>query len=251
MDKPRSPPPSQYTLTPPSISKPAYQKPPRASERLQVAAYRRLRSNIHEGDFYTVKSVPSAGIVSGSGRVGRKKLVQAAAAPKFDAFESMDTYTHKYTKQRRRLPRLHGRPFILRFFPKELWSTIDPSHGSSGSGKTAQSQQPAAKRRALRILGAQRRNRMELAMDRAEREGAGDDANAPDDDGADGERPAGEDGDVEKDDFDEEPVDDDFGEDEDDMDDENDYNAERYFDGGDEDGGDDDYGGGGMGEDEY
>lgn len=126
----------------------------------------------------------------------------------------------------------------MRFFPKELWPTIAPAYGREMNGV------PGPKRRALRIHRADKRSRMEMGMDRAVHEGVDD----VDEDAADPDRTREEE--VEKDGFDDEPIDDNFEEDEE-EDDNNDYNAEQYFDGGDDDAGEEEYGGGGGGEEDF
>ncbi|KAI9747241.1 MAG: hypothetical protein M1835_002172, partial [Candelina submexicana] len=87
-------------------------------ERQQIAHYRHLRARVHEGPLYAV--------LGENVRVGKTQALSAAAQR--DPFESMPRYSDKYKKKTRRIPRLDTRPYVLKFFPKELWSTLDPAH---------------------------------------------------------------------------------------------------------------------------
>ncbi|KAJ9649638.1 DNA-directed RNA polymerase III subunit C31 [Coniosporium apollinis] len=196
---------------------PPIAKPPRRLERIQVAHYRALRERIHEGPLYTV--------LGDNVRVGKTgssaPSAAAAAAATFDPFEGMPTYTQKYKKQRRKIPRLDMRPYVKRFFPEELHTTLDPLQ----AGKTAK-----PKKKLLQIANSNRLRKLDEFEDP-------DVANEGDDEEKD---PEDEENENEQD------QDDAF--DEDDEDDNDDYNAEQYFDGGE----DDDYGDdGGGGGDEY
>ncbi|TIA48349.1 hypothetical protein D6C77_09944 [Aureobasidium pullulans] len=186
--------------------------PPTPYERSLVHHYRTLRARIHDGPFYA--------ILSSSARVhksGKKSPPQAH----YDPFESMPTYSQRYTKRKNTLPRLSGRPFVKSYFPEELWAVIEP-----GS------------------VGVQGQRKMLSLSTRTKLDKFDVDGEDEDEEGEDG----GEDGDkvdgVEDEDKEEEDPDQFDEEDEDDNDD---YNAEQYFDGGDDDemgdegGGDDDY----------
>lgn len=76
-------------------------KPLTKDERIQVAHFRSLRNSIHEGPLYTV--------LGDNVRVGKTGYTPTAA--NFDPFEGMPTYSKKYTKQRRRIPKLDTRPY--------------------------------------------------------------------------------------------------------------------------------------------
>ena len=79
------------------ISKP---KPLTKDERMQVARFRSLRDRIHEGPLYTV--------LGENVRVGK---TGNTAAAHFDPFEGMPTYSQRYTRKRRRIPKLDTRPY--------------------------------------------------------------------------------------------------------------------------------------------
>ena len=162
------------------------------------------------------------------------------AAARFDPFEGMPTYSQRYIRKRRKTPKLDTRPYgtaciwlmgeedsylaVLKFFPKELWSTLDPLH-STTNGATG-----IAKPRKLLITASKRAN----GLSAYERELSGEPTDRP---------PKGEDDDepakiVDEDDLpSEEDVDDEYGSDEDEM--AGDYNAEQYFDDGGDDAGED------------
>ncbi|KAI2034809.1 NAPDH-dependent diflavin reductase [Ophidiomyces ophidiicola] len=155
----------------------------------------------------------------------------------------MATYSQRYLKKTRVLPKLSAIPFEMNLFPKELWSTLDPKYvglpGGMGGGFGALSR-TGQKRGfeddeddAVDVIIRKRRN-----VDEEDDEGSDidrrkdtEDEAALDDDDAEGE---------------EEIVDDDFEEDEEDMG--GDYNAEQYFDAGDE---ADDYGDGDAGDGDH
>ncbi|KAI1921764.1 DNA-directed RNA polymerase III subunit C31 [Ophidiomyces ophidiicola] len=157
-----------------------------------------------------------------------------------DILLGMATYSQRYLKKTRVLPKLSAIPFEMNLFPKELWSTLDPKYvglpGGMGGGFGALSR-TGQKRGfeddeddAVDVIIRKRRN-----VDEEDDEGSDidrrkdtEDEAALDDDDAEGE---------------EEIVDDDFEEDEEDMG--GDYNAEQYFDAGDE---ADDYGDGDAGD---
>lgn len=69
-------------------------------ERNQIAHYRRLRNRMHEGPLYTV--------LGDNVRVHKPRGSSGAG---FDPFEGMPTYTQKYRRQRRKLPKLDTRPY--------------------------------------------------------------------------------------------------------------------------------------------
>ncbi|KAI9731780.1 MAG: hypothetical protein M1834_004569 [Cirrosporium novae-zelandiae] len=184
--------------------------PPSKLEKLQISNYRSWRAKIHEGPFYTVL-----------GENFRVQKSRSAKPATFDPFEGMPTYTVRYKKKRRTLPRLSARNYVMEFFPEELLSTLDPKyHLSDQNGNQNGISNHTAKTK-------KEKNPLFFGED--------EDEASPEDEQED------EQGDNE------EMVENDFEEDEDDMAD--DYNAEQYFDGG-EDAGDDFDGGGGGGDDE-
>ena len=118
----------------------------------------------------------------------------------------------------------NSRLAVLKFFPKELWSTLDPTHstrnGAAGIAKPRKLLIPTSKR--TDGLSAYER---ELEDEPAERPPAGEDDDEPAKV-------------VDQDDLpSEEDVDDEYGSDEDEM--AGDYNAEQYFDDGGDDAGED------------
>ncbi|KAL8684755.1 MAG: hypothetical protein Q9224_006151 [Gallowayella concinna] len=196
---------------------PAPPAPLTKTEQAQIAAFRSFRSRIHEGPFYTTLDTDA--------RTGKPTKSSAA---NFDPFEGMPTYSQKYIKKRRRLPKLSARPYALKYFPKELWPTLDPkTYKSSSLTNGIEKRTPN---------GVTQKVKTEVT--------AGGDASADEDDPATGERDPDEEAINEA-------VDDEFDEDDDDG---GDYNAEQYFDDGGDDAGEDmdgDDGGGGGGGDYY
>jgi len=174
-------------------------------------------------------------------RVGKTGYTSTAA--NFDPFEGMPTYSKKYTKQRRRIPKLDTRPYgrhsdlrsynssllrftVLKFFPQELWSTLDPS-STATSG----------------ISSPQASKKLQLAKPDGLRDFDDEISGDNDETGALGEKNVEDEGEGM-----EEDVDDEYEEDEDEG---GDYNAEQYFDDGGDDAGDDYDGGEDGGMDSY
>lgn len=81
--------------------------------------YLAVRDRIHEGPFYTLLN---DGMKNGLKRkVGETAPTEASL---FDPFIDNQTYSSKYLKKRRRLPKLDSRPYAVQFFPLELHATI-------------------------------------------------------------------------------------------------------------------------------
>lgn len=68
-----------------------------AKEKTEIAHFRCIRSAIHEGPYYSVL---------GDVRVDKARR---GAAGNVDAFEGMQTWSQRYTKRRRMLPRMEAR----------------------------------------------------------------------------------------------------------------------------------------------
>ncbi|KAL3474544.1 DNA-directed RNA polymerase III, subunit Rpc31 [Aspergillus californicus] len=191
-------------------------------EQVQVDLYRTLRERFHDGPYYSILGV-------GSGANG----YTGSAKANFDPFNGMPSYSGKYQKKKRLIPRIQGRPYVMKFFPRELWPTLQPNFKPDASldGWTPQTFRGGIKR------GFEEDDEDEEISKRqkqADEEGEGGDMepNALEED----------------EDPEDEIVDDDFEDDDDDMG--GDYNAEQYFDGGDDEYGDDGFGDGGGGGDE-
>jgi DNA-directed RNA polymerase III subunit RPC7 len=197
-------------------------------ERSEVNHYRHLRERFHEGPYYSVLDTSSSSAKKGS-----------AARTNFDPFHGMPSYSGRYQKKRRTLPKIAniGREYETRYFPRELWPTIMPNFRPNASidGFHAQT-----------ALSGMKRG-FEDDEDEEDDDAAKRRATGADEDEGEGDADEGEllEGDEEAE---EEIVDDDFEDDEDDMG--GDYNAEQYFDGGDDEFGDDGFGDGGGGGDE-
>ncbi|KAL8826620.1 MAG: hypothetical protein Q9191_003684, partial [Dirinaria sp. TL-2023a] len=116
-------------------------------EKSQIAHFRAFRSKVHEGPYYTVL---------GDHNVRIDKAARTAAANR-DPFEAMPTYSKKYTKNRQRLPRMmNHRTYVLKFFPKELWSVLDRKAAKAnnngllaGGTENGRKLKPAARRKQL------------------------------------------------------------------------------------------------------
>lgn len=82
------------------IYKPTPSRPSNDEQIIQVARFLTLRKNIREGPFYTVR---------GDNVRIRKPATSLAAS--FDPFEGMSTYSQKYMKKPRRIPKLDSRQY--------------------------------------------------------------------------------------------------------------------------------------------
>lgn len=80
--------------------KPTLPKPLTNNEKAQVAHFLSLRASIHEGPFYSV--------LGDNVRIGKSSTTAAAT---FDPFEGMPTYSQRYIKRRRKIPKLDSRPY--------------------------------------------------------------------------------------------------------------------------------------------
>ncbi|MCJ1242782.1 hypothetical protein MMC14_010791 [Varicellaria rhodocarpa] len=160
---------------------------------------------------HRIQGGPMHSILGHQHRVTKPGSRAKSAAAHFDPFEGMETWSQKYAPKKQRMPKLSERPYVFRHFPKELWTTLDP-HQSTANG-----------------VAGSGKSKKTLIFDREV---------SDDEDPAD----VYQDGEVPPED---EEVDDDYADDES----EGDYNAEQYFEGGDELDGDDDGDGGGVGGD--
>ncbi|KAI5856479.1 DNA-directed RNA polymerase III, subunit Rpc31 [Tricharina praecox] len=183
-------------LFPPIV--PPVQNPPSKAERAIVSRYRHHREKIHSGPLYTV--------------MARKRGME-------DPFNDVVRYSMKYAKRVRRAPKLDARPYVIGFFPEELWVTlgVDGENAAVGEGGKAL----AKKRLAFE------------ALDSAHWEGGEEEDEVEGGKKEDEEKEEGEDEEEEEKDH--------FSDDDND-----DYNAEQYFENGDDmsDGYGDDDGGG-------
>ncbi|KAL4883344.1 DNA-directed RNA polymerase III, subunit Rpc31 [Aspergillus karnatakaensis] len=194
-------------------------------EQVQVDLYRTLRERFHDGPYYSI-----LGVSSGTNGY------TASSKANFDPFNGMPSYSGKYQKKKRLVPKLQGRPYVMKFFPRDLWTTVQPNFKPDGmlDGYIPQTLQSGIKRGFEEDDEDDETTKKRRQGDDEEGEGEGGELEA-------GILDADEDAE-------EEIVDDDFEEDEDEMG--GDYNAEQYFDGGDDDYGDDGFGDGGGGGDE-
>jgi DNA-directed RNA polymerase III subunit RPC7 len=200
-------------------------KPLSLREKSEVDRYRQLRERFHESPFFTV--LDAAGILAKKG---------TAARTQFDPFHGMASYAEKYQKKRRTIPKLEGRPYVLKFFPRGLWQTIQPNYKPDGL---------------FGGIESLRRHGLKRGFEDEEEEDEDDIAKRrKGDDDEESSRKGDREGDDldEDEEQDEQLVDDDFSEDDDEMG--GDYNAEQYFDGGDDDGDGDAFGDGGGGGDD-
>jgi DNA-directed RNA polymerase III subunit RPC7 len=102
---PRNAPPNRL-LIPYQEAPPPQAPPPTAHENGIVAHYLAVRDRIHEGPFYTILA---DGMKNGLKRKASEPAPTEASL--FNPFTDNQTYSAKYLKVRRRLPKLDARPY--------------------------------------------------------------------------------------------------------------------------------------------
>ncbi|KAH7138899.1 DNA-directed RNA polymerase III, subunit Rpc31 [Dendryphion nanum] len=99
----------------------------------------------HEGPFYT--------LLNDSMKSGLKRRADEPApteASLFNSFMDNQTYTSKYLKVRRRLPKLDSFPYVSELFNKDLDSVVAPSTTAT-NGESAENGPPTKKRKTIQI----------------------------------------------------------------------------------------------------
>lgn len=98
--------PSNRPLRPQQEAPPPQAPPPTEHENGIVAHYLAVRDRIHEGPFYTILN---DGMKNGLKRKANEPAPTEASL--FNPFTDNQTYSAKYLKVRRRLPKLDARPY--------------------------------------------------------------------------------------------------------------------------------------------
>lgn len=75
-------------------------RPLTAREQLQVDYYRGLRERYHDGPYYSILDSASTAAKKGS-----------LARANFDSFHGMPTYSGRYQRKKRTMPRMGGRSY--------------------------------------------------------------------------------------------------------------------------------------------
>lgn len=219
------------------------------AEKREIDWARGLREKRHEGPDYAVIDASASTAKKGS-----------AARANFDPFTGMPSYSGRYQKKHRTFPKIPGReefgrmcldilllshvPTVLtqfqiidtKYFPRQLWPIIQPNYRPDALGDEFKPQA------AITVNRGFEDEEDEAEDDAAKRRAAGGEEKEAEVEADEGELLEGDE------DAEEEIVDDDFEEDEDEMG--GDYNAEQYFDAGDDEFGEDGFGDGGGGGDE-
>ncbi|KAF2828440.1 hypothetical protein CC86DRAFT_454243 [Ophiobolus disseminans] len=193
--------------------------PPTLDETGIVAHYIAVRDRIHEGPFYTILN---DGMKNGLKRKASEPAPTEASL--FNPFTDNQTFSAKYLKVRRRLPKLDARPYVTDLFPAELRLTLD---GTRADGN------PSKKRRTLgvtKINAVSQIERMIKAEQDRSNEAEARAEEEPDEDAEEEDEEADED---KPDAVDEEDNWSAVSTDSEESDD--DYNAEQYFDNGEDD----------------
>jgi DNA-directed RNA polymerase III subunit RPC7 len=97
---------SNSLLRPSQEAPPPQAPPPTAHENGIIAHYLAVRDRIHEGPFYTILN---DGMKNGLKR--KASELAPTEASLFNPFTDNQTYSAKYLKVRRRLPKLDARPY--------------------------------------------------------------------------------------------------------------------------------------------
>ncbi|KNG49448.1 dna-directed rna polymerase subunit [Stemphylium lycopersici] len=199
---------------------PPPQAPPPTDDELgMVRHHLAVRDRIHEGPFYTILN---DGMKNGLKRKANEPAPTEASL--FDPFTGNQTYSAKYLKVRRRLPKLDARPYVVDLFPAELRPTLD---GTRADGNTAKKRRTLGVTKVNAVSQIERlikseQERTNEAEARAEEEG--DDEAEEDEEEPDEDKPDAVD---EEDNWSAASTDSEESDD--------DYNAEQYFDNGEDD----------------
>ncbi|KAF3036018.1 hypothetical protein E8E12_000570 [Didymella heteroderae] len=192
--------------------------PPTADEAKIVQHFLQVRDRIHEGPFYTILN---DGMKNGLKRKASEPAPTEASL--FNPFTDNQTYSAKYLKVRRRLPKLDERPYVTELFPAELRPTLD---GKRGDGNVS------TKRRTLGVTKVNAVSQIERMIKFEEGRTNEAEARAEEEDDEDEDEEAEQDDDK-PDAIDEEDNFSAASSDSEESDD--DYNAEQYFDNGEDD----------------
>ena len=79
-------------------------------EQHQVDLYRQLRERFHEGPYYSVLDAASSSAKKGS-----------AARANYDPFHGMPSYSGRYQKKKRTLPKVQGRSYSESWLSWLFW----------------------------------------------------------------------------------------------------------------------------------
>lgn len=185
-----------------------------------VQHYLAVRDRIHDGPYYTIMN---------DGRKTSIKRKASDSAPTevelFNAFSDNQTWTSRYMKRRRRMPKLDERPYALEFFPPEL-------HKIMGINVST-------KKRVLAVDITVKKNLFDKKLDSLLKDAEDAQARAEEDE-EDEEEPEVEPELEEKEEADDDDDDNSSVASDDSEDSDDDYNAEQYFDNGENDDVDDD-----------
>ncbi|KUJ14509.1 uncharacterized protein LY89DRAFT_621013 [Mollisia scopiformis] len=228
----------------PNLRKPA---PITTKERREIDNFKKLQDQIHRGPLYTqpTKRDPNAPAKT-FGEEQFNKQFGTNSKANMDPFHGVETYSMRYAPKQRTLPKLSDQPFNKTLFPEELWSTLEGEEGQEVRNH---------------LNRAMERKEAMLASMKAAENGAGSGAGNGADNGAD--KGAGADasaktkillekihkvaGDEDNEELEEEQDAEDVDDAYEDEDLGEDYNAEGYFDDGEDDqedeadGGDENY----------
>ncbi|OKL57535.1 hypothetical protein UA08_07114 [Talaromyces atroroseus] len=206
-------------------------------ERAGVDRYLAHCDQFKNGPYYAVINAAST-----SAKRGTKERAQ------FDPFHGMPSYSARYQKRKRTVPKMSGRNYLVQFFSRELWRVVKPDYKPDRPDGQASGIRWAGMRAQFEDDDEDDIDEEDKAVKRRKAGGGEEDDQQED------ERDLDDEGDKEGSEEDDELQDDDFSEDDDEMG--GDYNAEQYFDAGDDEGdgdgfGDGGGGGGGGGDDDF
>lgn len=150
----------------PELSPPLSTPKPLSDDEIErVNDYLAFREAIHNGPLYAVLQTNS--FTDDKGRLNKRAG--------FDPFTGMEKYSARFDKPKRTMPDLSKRTYHLSFFPRELWSTLDPDHKSPAWKK----RKPAANAADITASASKKRKRA-LADIASDDEGSEDpDEDAP------------------------------------------------------------------------
>lgn len=108
----------------PKTHHPPQPLPATEDEKRIVQHHLGVRTRVHEGPFYTILN---DGMENGLKRKADDRGPTEDAL--FNPFLDNQTYSAKYAKKRRRIPKLDTRPYVVDLFPPELHDLLEPGGG--------------------------------------------------------------------------------------------------------------------------
>ncbi|PMD46891.1 hypothetical protein L207DRAFT_551781 [Hyaloscypha variabilis F] len=112
----------------PNLKRPA---PLTDKEKREIGHYKRLQRQVHRGPLYTQPTKRDATAPAktfGEDQFNRQYSTNPKAD--FDPFTGVETYSQRLQPKVNEIPKFSGRPFNKELFPKELWPALEGEAGN-------------------------------------------------------------------------------------------------------------------------